>query len=428
MYFGSLDNGLVKTTNAGVNWVTINNGLTYNHVFIMAVSKSNSNVVYAGTDSLGGWTSSGIYKSTDGGSNWTYASNGMDSKAIQTILIDPVNSNIVYVGVFTGLNDATTGLWKTTDGGTTWAASNTGMVNKNILSLAMNPLNNNVIYAGSSLTVATSTGPVTIYKSVNAGASWTAIINGIPQTSTDNNPVRCLSVSSSDTNVVLAGLFMNAAALTGGMYVTTNGGQLWVQKNTGLPNTTGFLPRSCLIKPGSSTEFYSGWDYTTPPGTNVSVYRTTNQGTSWTLFSGGSLLSSFAIRAMAFKTTGNPTLYAGDAGLSTTAFSGTGLYEYSWLASNISEPVIPVKYELQQNYPNPFNPVTNINYSILKPGLVTIKVFDAAGKEISVLVNEFKAAGTYNVNFNGGNLVSGVYFYQIRSNEFVDTKKMMLVK
>ena len=289
-------------------------------------------------------------------------------------------------------------------------------------------MNSNVIYAGSSLNVAASTGPVTVYKSVNAGASWTAIINGIPQASTDNNPVRVLSMSSSDTSVVLAGLFMNAAALTGGMYVTTNGGTSWTQKNSGCPSTTGYLCRSCLIKPGSSTEFYSGWDYSTPPGTNISVYRTTNQGTTWTSFAGGSLLSSYAIRGMAFKTTGNPTLYAGDAGLSTTTFSGTGLYEYSWLASNISEPVIPVKYELQQNYPNPFNPTTTINYSILRPGLVTIKVFDATGKEISVLVNEFKAAGTYNVDFNGGKLVSGVYFYQIRSNEFVNTKKMVLVK
>ena len=429
IYFGSLDNGLVKSTNGGLNWTVINTGLTYNHVFTMAIAKSNSNIIYAGTDSLGAWTTSGIYRSSDGGSNWTYVSNnGFDSKSIQAILVDPTDPNVVYVGVFTGLADATTGLFKTTNGGTNWTASNTGMVNKNILSLAMNPLNHNVIYAGSSLIVSSSSGPVTIYKSVNAGASWTAIISGIPQTSTDNNPVRCLSVSSLDTNVVLAGLFMNATALTGGMYVTTNGGTLWTQKNTGCPNTVSYLCRSCLIKPGSSTEFYSGWDYSAPPGTNVCVYRTTDQGTSWTLFAGGSLLSTYAIRGMAFKTTGNPTLYAGDAGLSTTAFSGTGLYEYSWLASGVSDPAVPVKYELSQNYPNPFNPTTTIEYSLLKPGFVTIKVYDAAGKEVKVLINEFKAAGKYNVEFNGANLVSGVYFYQIRSNEFFDTKKMLLVK
>ena len=86
------------------------------------------------------------------------------------------------------------------------------------------------------------------------------------------------------------------------------------------------------------------------------------------------------------------------------------------------------KYELSQNYPNPFNPTTIINYSIPKDGLVSIKVYDILGKEIKSLVNEFKSAGTYTVQFNGSNLASGIYFYKIDATNFSDIKKMILVK
>jgi len=92
---------------------------------------------------------------------------------------------------------------------------------------------------------------------------------------------------------------------------------------------------------------------------------------------------------------------------------------------------IPTVYSLFQNYPNPFNPSTTINFSIPKNGLVKIKVYDMTGKEVAVLVNEFKPAGNYKVDFSEreyGSLASGVYYYKIESNEFTDIKKMILIK
>ncbi|MFA5011785.1 MAG: YCF48-related protein [Ignavibacteria bacterium] len=89
---------------------------------------------------------------------------------------------------------------------------------------------------------------------------------------------------------------------------------------------------------------------------------------------------------------------------------------------------IPQDYSVSQNYPNPFNPTTKINFSLPKQGLVTIKVYDLLGKEIETLVNEVKSAGKYTVDFNGSKLSSGVYFYRIQANDFVDVKRMMLVK
>jgi carboxypeptidase T len=88
----------------------------------------------------------------------------------------------------------------------------------------------------------------------------------------------------------------------------------------------------------------------------------------------------------------------------------------------------PVKYSLEQNYPNPFNPATQINYAISKQGLVKISVFDLLGREVKELVNENKNPGFYSVEFNSGNLSSGIYFYRMESNGFVDTKKMTLIK
>ena len=88
----------------------------------------------------------------------------------------------------------------------------------------------------------------------------------------------------------------------------------------------------------------------------------------------------------------------------------------------------PEKFELKQNYPNPFNPVTNVEYDIPKNSNVKITVFDNAGKEVSVIVNEFKQAGRYSSSFNASNLASGVYFYKIQAGDFTAVKKMTLIK
>lgn len=80
------------------------------------------------------------------------------------------------------------------------------------------------------------------------------------------------------------------------------------------------------------------------------------------------------------------------------------------------------------NYPNPFNPVTNIKYSLPKAGFVSIKIYDIVGKLITELVQEYKEVGSYSVTFDGSNLPSGIYYYRIETNNFVDTKRMVLVK
>ncbi len=97
--------------------------------------------------------------------------------------------------------------------------------------------------------------------------------------------------------------------------------------------------------------------------------------------------------------------------------------------SSSNETVIEIKeYALFDNFPNPFNPVTTINYQLPLNGLVTLKVYDILGKEVAILVNEQKSKGRYTVKFNASNLASGVYIYQLRINEYVSSKKMLLLK
>ncbi|HQF43682.1 MAG TPA: FlgD immunoglobulin-like domain containing protein, partial [Ignavibacteriaceae bacterium] len=121
-----------------------------------------------------------------------------------------------------------------------------------------------------------------------------------------------------------------------------------------------------------------------------------------------------------------------------------GTVEYS--NEVFAEVGAPEEFSLSQNYPNPFNPVTKIKFTIPTPpsssplskgrnevGFVTLKIYDILGNEVATLVNEYKPAGTYEVEFNshsdeGQNLSSGVYYYQLKSGSFISTKKMILLK
>jgi hypothetical protein len=88
----------------------------------------------------------------------------------------------------------------------------------------------------------------------------------------------------------------------------------------------------------------------------------------------------------------------------------------------------PQRFSLGQNYPNPFNPSTNILYSLKRSGKVRLFVYDLLGREVAVLVNGIQCAGEHTANFSGDHLTSGVYFYTLQTEGFVETKKMTLLK
>ncbi|HQF42775.1 MAG TPA: T9SS type A sorting domain-containing protein [Ignavibacteriaceae bacterium] len=106
---------------------------------------------------------------------------------------------------------------------------------------------------------------------------------------------------------------------------------------------------------------------------------------------------------------------------------GRVLYSYS--PTDVEELPGEIKtYSLSNNYPNPFNPSTTIKYQIPKSGLVTLKVYNVLGKEITTLVNEEKSVGSYEITFDASGLSSGIYFYKLSADNFQQTKKMILLK
>lgn len=98
------------------------------------------------------------------------------------------------------------------------------------------------------------------------------------------------------------------------------------------------------------------------------------------------------------------------------------------ITANETQSPLPKEYALDQNYPNPFNPSTTIKYQIPADANISLKIYDVLGNEVDELVNEFKTAGFYEVKFNASKLTSGVYFYRIESDNFTQTRKMLLMK
>ena len=132
------------------------------------------------------------------------------------------------------------------------------------------------------------------------------------------------------------------------------------------------------------------------------------------------------------------TIGQGDSPLnSVTEGKIASAFVQQFYQSNFDDNILPVEdeqnlivdeFKLYQNYPNPFNPTTIISYQIPEQQLVTLKVYDILGNEITTLVNEEKSAGNFEVEFDASSLPSGVYFYQLRSGDFTQSKKMILLK
>ncbi len=96
--------------------------------------------------------------------------------------------------------------------------------------------------------------------------------------------------------------------------------------------------------------------------------------------------------------------------------------------SNTKNWPAPMKFNLMQNYPNPFNPRTTIEFTLPEASFVTLKIFDATGREVKTILNEKLSAGTHRIDFDAGNLPSGVYFYQIKTKEKCAGKKFILLR
>jgi hypothetical protein len=153
-------------------------------------------------------------------------------------------------------------------------------------------------------------------------------------------------------------------------------------------------------------------------GMGGSIFKTTNGGSNWSLQIAAATKTFFSV---SFSNDSVGFILSTDAMLMKTENGGTVSLV------NISN-IIPHAFSLHQNYPNPFNPVTNIKFDIPKSSYVKLRVYDLMGRELAALVNENLKPGSYQYQWDGSALASGVYFYKLETESFTETKKMLMLK
>lgn len=259
--FAATDNGAYRSTDAGQSWTPVPTFSTQRalapKVFdgieappaaltpAITVCQANPNIVY-----LTQW-GGGVYRSGDGGATWQPRNAGLGDLWIYALAVHPSNCDVVYVAA----NER--GVWQTTDGGASWSARNSGLGNLATRSIAIAPSNPNRVYVG------TTAG---IWRTDNGGTTWTATF-GLPAA-----PARSLAVSRTNSDFVVA-------ALDGaGVFITTNAGGSWQERNSGLPDRGA---RAVALDPRNSQRVVVGLGY------GGGVYTSDNGGSAWTAMNEG---------------------------------------------------------------------------------------------------------------------------------------------
>jgi photosystem II stability/assembly factor-like uncharacterized protein len=368
---------ILRTTNGGLNWLSVTASPipnTLNLHCIYGISNNTALVCGSGTETY-------VFRTSNAGVNWTQVFTEAGG-FMNTILMG--NS---LLGFMSG--DPVGGrwsLWGTINGGLTWDSTSFYIPQAGTEA----GWNNSMFFDPSGGTVWFGTNNTRIYNTNNL-QNWTA------QTTTGQVNSYAVWFNNSTTG------------MTGGTgtLITTNAGTNWVATSSLLPGTANIsgitgVSNSWWVIRQSTAIYYSpnngvSWvtDYTAPAGNfrHISKART------------GINIVLWAIRAN----------------------GGISRIEIPVGIGKISQE-IPEKFILMQNYPNPFNPSTNIRFDIPFADYVKLVVFDAIGREVSVLIDSRYEAGSYEVDFDGSRLTSGVYFYKLTTGEFFDSKKMILSK
>ena len=412
------DGGVWKSTNRGTNWINLNAGLTLTQFYRIAADPTNLNHIAGGTQDNGtqrtlgtpNWTAAfggdggevcfnianpnlmlgetqnnGVQRSPNGGASWQGATSGLTGSGAW---VGPLISHPTLEGVF---YTARQQVFRTSTGGISWTAISSG-TSGTIREMAISRSNPGIMFATSGSVV---------YRSTDAGVTFTNVTSGLP-----NRTITSVYVHPDSSNVAV---LTYSGFGAGKVYKTTNGAASWVNISGNLPDSP--VNDVLIFYPGISTSIYYA-------AMDVGVFFTNNYGTTWTELADG-LPNTVAMHLDYHQASNKLRIGTHGRGVWQTD-AALGLVNFN------NE--VPASYSLQQNYPNPFNPVTTIKYDVVKDGLVKLSVFDVLGKELKSIINQVQAAGKYTVQFDASQLTSGVYFYKLETGGFTETKKMMLVK
>mgnify|MGYP002623187510 CR=1 FL=1 len=367
-------NTILKTTNGGTNWINKTIPLSFNLYDLFIV---DSNIIYC----VGFYGR--ILKSTNGGDNWI---NLYNDTLTYPKSVHFVNKDTGWIAGTRSLPNYSF-LVKTTDGGATFSSQAFG--NIAIWDVYFKNSNTGILVA-TALIYRTTNGGINWYQPnynfygngyefnrigvVNDQYCWIASRTRPVYRSNDfgENWDSIASIPSGGLNVNST-FFINenigwVGVDFGKVYKTNDGGFNWLECST--PQPSGFISDIFFINGNT------GWAV---EGNNGNIFKTTTGGCN----------------------TVN-------------------------IVMNNNQ--LPERNKLKQNYPNPFNPTTTIKFDIPKKEFVTLKVYDISGREVAILLNNFKNAGSYIAEFDASHLSSGVYFYTIKAGSFEETKRMVLIK
>lgn len=398
-----------KTTNGGNNWTSVMNlGFPYYWYGVHALTTDT--VVISGFNNQGNIKSGVVRWSYNGGATWSgdinlYIPNGVGW--LSRVHFFNRNKGIVSAE-FSG------GMHYTTNGGKDSTGWTYVQVNSDLGWFAGN------IDADASGNIFT-TG-IHFAHSTDFGINWTS---GAPADNVFDGGVDFV-----DNNLLLGltGGGSISPTVTGWLHRTTDGGLTWSARLNNFPypiRSVKYFSDTLMFAVGGSINQDLG-----------GIYSSTNAGLNWNLdvSTGAEMfsldfkkISADSIDIWCVGSTGGGSGYIGKLFKARIGYSIVGI--------NNAGNQIPIEFKLYQNYPNPFNPLTNIKYSIpengkskIENGYVSLKIYNMLGKEVAVLVNERKSSGVYEVNWNASGFPSGVYFYKLITDNFVDTKKMVLLK
>ncbi|MFH1195426.1 MAG: T9SS type A sorting domain-containing protein [bacterium] len=333
--------------------------------------------------------------------HWEFSSGGLPYCLPQDIAI---NNDDLYLGCTTNFEGLDAGIYKSTDEGNTWFISSEGLplVERSqgdttvlspiyIYSICLDPDNTECLYAA---------GYQDLFKSTNSGAYWSKIcsINKVIILEILVDPV------ASNILYVMAGSVNDHMPYS--LYKSTDSGVTFTKIDCGLPLVY------CLFYDDNENILYAGG--------KDGIVRSADRGLTWENIGEW---NNETVSLLA-KRPGSSLIYAGT--------KESGVYKINLTPSGVEQnsTEIPSEFKLEQNYPNPFNPETVISWQLAAGSKVTLNIYDVLGREIATFVDEFQEAGIHHSTFSTQHysLPSGVYFYQLKTNNFIQTKKMVLLR
>jgi photosystem II stability/assembly factor-like uncharacterized protein len=367
--------GIHRSTDNGQTWTKVTSG-DLDLAYIEAIA-TVGDMLIAGTNIIGRAT----YQSTDSGATWNPVYSNVDGyvTALTT------RHDTVFAGTYSG------GVYRSTDKGISWTHMGSGeFLQSFVLSM---------IWIDSTIYTGTHSNWLGIWKSTDSGNIWQTANYGLPLDPLSNTfrDIQCFTVKGQN---------VYAGTGWGGCYRSTNAGSTWDSVNHGLPQNSSVFD---LLSFDSMLYLASDGGF----------YQSSNDGVHWITKSSGLPVNETVLSLFIH----DGIIYAG--------ISGHGVWKTSlnWITGvDPNEQKTPLHFALEQNYPNPFNPSTTISYQISAKCRVTLNIFDLLGREVATLVNGVEQSGYKSITFDASYLSSGMYFYRLQAGNYVETKKLLLLR